>query len=140
MPTLCCVYVGVTQVIITGGVDLSSGSIVGLTAIFTGMVLALQLGTYMERFGAKMFVSRIVGVSLEDLDAEGFRKVARDVTHISQMQLDDELLARLAQAYASAPVGDPRHAGTLVGPLIDGAAFEEFDAQGGHVRSPESST
>jgi heterodisulfide reductase subunit D len=28
---------------------------------------------------------------------EGFRKVARDVTHISQMQLDDELLARLAQ-------------------------------------------
>jgi len=39
-------------------------SIVGLTAIFTGMVLALQLGSYLERFGAKMFVSRIVGVSL----------------------------------------------------------------------------
>ena len=39
-------------------------SIVGLTAVFTGMVLALQLGTYMSRFGAKMFVSRIVGVSL----------------------------------------------------------------------------
>ena len=39
-------------------------SIVGLTALFTGMVLALQLGTYLERFGAKMFVSRIVGVSL----------------------------------------------------------------------------
>jgi phospholipid/cholesterol/gamma-HCH transport system permease protein len=39
-------------------------SIVGLTALFTGMVLALQLGTYMERFGAKMFVSRIVGISL----------------------------------------------------------------------------
>ncbi len=38
--------------------------VVGMTAIFTGMVLALQLGTYMERFGAKMFVSRIVGVSL----------------------------------------------------------------------------
>ena len=28
---------------------------------------------------------------------DGFRKVARDVTHISQMQLDDELLARLGQ-------------------------------------------
>src|SRR5262245_47746890 len=28
---------------------------------------------------------------------EGFRKVARDVTHISRMQLDDELLARLGQ-------------------------------------------
>lgn len=39
-------------------------SIVGLTALSTGMVLALQFGTYMERFGAKMFVSRIVGLSL----------------------------------------------------------------------------
>ena len=39
-------------------------SIVNLTALFTGMVLALQLGTYMERFGAKIFVSRIVGISL----------------------------------------------------------------------------
>jgi heterodisulfide reductase subunit D len=28
---------------------------------------------------------------------EGFRKVAREVTHISRMQLDDELLARLGQ-------------------------------------------
>jgi len=39
-------------------------SIVNLTALFTGMVLALQLGSYLERFGAKMFVSRIVGMSL----------------------------------------------------------------------------
>jgi phospholipid/cholesterol/gamma-HCH transport system permease protein len=39
-------------------------SIVNLSTLFTGMVLALQLGTYMERFGAKMFVSRIVGISL----------------------------------------------------------------------------
>lgn len=39
-------------------------TIVNLTALFTGMVLALQLGSYMERFGAKMFVSRIVGISL----------------------------------------------------------------------------
>ncbi len=29
---------------------------------------------------------------------EGFRKVARDVTHISRLQLDDKLLARLGQA------------------------------------------
>src|SRR5262249_4129095 len=28
---------------------------------------------------------------------EGFRKVAREVSHISQLQLDDELLARLGQ-------------------------------------------
>ena len=33
---------------------------------------------------------------------EGFRKVARDVTHISRLQLDDELLARLGQR-ADAP-------------------------------------
>ena len=39
-------------------------SIVNLTALSTGMVLALQLGHSLERFGAKMFVSRIVGVSL----------------------------------------------------------------------------
>jgi phospholipid/cholesterol/gamma-HCH transport system permease protein len=39
-------------------------SIVNLTALFTGMVLALQLGNYLSRFGAKMFVSRIVGMSL----------------------------------------------------------------------------
>ena len=34
---------------------------------------------------------------------EGFRKVAREVTHISQIQLDDELLARLGQK----PGGNP---------------------------------
>jgi heterodisulfide reductase subunit D len=34
---------------------------------------------------------------------EGFRKVARDVTHISQMQLDDELLARLGQKAGGNP-------------------------------------
>ena len=39
-------------------------SVVTLTALSMGMVLALQLGNFLERFGAKMFVSRIVGVSL----------------------------------------------------------------------------
>ena len=39
-------------------------SIVNLTALSTGMVLALQLGHSLDRFGAKPFVSRIVGVSL----------------------------------------------------------------------------
>jgi len=36
----------------------------------------------------------------------------------------DAFLAKLKAAYASVPVGDPRAAGTLVGPLIDAAAFE----------------
>jgi heterodisulfide reductase subunit D len=34
---------------------------------------------------------------------EGFRKVARDVTHISRMQLDDALLARLGQGSGKRP-------------------------------------
>jgi len=36
----------------------------------------------------------------------------------------DALLARLKQLFASVKVGDPREADTLVGPLIDEAAFE----------------
>src|ERR1700693_4034139 len=34
---------------------------------------------------------------------ENFRKVAREVTHISRLQLDDELLQRLGQKSAAAP-------------------------------------
>ncbi|MFA7438758.1 MAG: aldehyde dehydrogenase family protein [Castellaniella sp.] len=36
----------------------------------------------------------------------------------------DDLLARLKKAYASATVGNPLDAGTLVGPLIDQAAYD----------------
>jgi aldehyde dehydrogenase (NAD+) len=35
-----------------------------------------------------------------------------------------QLLGRLRSAYTSIPVGDPRESGTLVGPLIDGDAYE----------------
>lgn len=45
-------------------IGVRSLSIVTLTAVFTGMVLALQMGTFLGKFGAKMFVSRIVGLSL----------------------------------------------------------------------------
>jgi heterodisulfide reductase subunit D len=38
---------------------------------------------------------------------EGFRKVALDVSHISQMQLDDELLARLGQRGSAQPDSPP---------------------------------
>lgn len=38
----------------------------------------------------------------------------------------DALLARLKKAYASATVGNPLDAGTLVGPLIDQAAFDQM--------------
>jgi aldehyde dehydrogenase (NAD+) len=38
----------------------------------------------------------------------------------------DTLVARLLQVYASVKVGDPREPETLVGPLIDAAAFESM--------------
>jgi len=38
---------------------------------------------------------------------DGFRKVAREVTHISQLQLSDELLARLGQKGAPQPDAPP---------------------------------
>jgi aldehyde dehydrogenase (NAD+) len=38
----------------------------------------------------------------------------------------DELVDRLAKAYASVPIGDPLAEGTLVGPLIDAPAFERL--------------
>ena len=40
----------------------------------------------------------------------------------------DDLIARLKAAYASLPVGDPRKAGTLVGPLVDMAARDRMMA------------
>jgi len=52
----------------------------------------------------------------------------------------DDLVARLAGIYARLPVGSPLEAGTLVGPLIDMAAFEAMEralaaarAEGGRV-------
>jgi aldehyde dehydrogenase (NAD+) len=53
-------------------------------------------------------------------------------------------LARLSQVYASVKVGDPRDPDTLVGPLIDGAAFEsmqralsEARSAGGNIKGGE---
>lgn len=45
-------------------IGVRSLSIVTLTALFTGMVLALQLGNYLARFGAKPYVGRILAVSM----------------------------------------------------------------------------
>ena len=52
----------------------------------------------------------------------------------------DRLVARLTAAYETLPIGDPRDAGTLVGPLIDVPAVEAFEAalkqavdQGGEI-------
>jgi aldehyde dehydrogenase (NAD+) len=52
----------------------------------------------------------------------------------------EALIARLAKAYATLPIGDPREDGVLVGPLIDDEAATAFDtalaqavAQGGAI-------
>lgn len=56
----------------------------------------------------------------------------------------EALVARLKKAYAGLPVGHPLEAGTLVGPLIDGASFEAMQAalrsaaaEGGRVTGGE---
>jgi aldehyde dehydrogenase (NAD+) len=61
----------------------------------------------------------------------------RLVVHTS---IRDELLARVERAYAQLRIGDPREPSTLVGPLIDGAAFDAMQsalararAEGGEV-------
>src|SRR5690606_12108749 len=43
-----------------------------------------------------------------------------------QREVYPALMARLQQAYAALPIGDPRDADTLVGPLIDARAFEQM--------------
>jgi L-aminoadipate-semialdehyde dehydrogenase len=45
---------------------------------------------------------------------------------IAHSSIADELVTRLTAAYQSLPVGSPLADGTLVGPLIDGAAYEAF--------------
>jgi phospholipid/cholesterol/gamma-HCH transport system permease protein len=45
-------------------IGVRSLSIVILTAVFTGMVLALQMGNYLTRFGAKPYAGRIVALSM----------------------------------------------------------------------------
>ena len=41
-------------------------------------------------------------------------------------EVHDRLVRRLSRVYASVKVGDPREAGTLVGPLIDARAFQSM--------------
>ena len=47
---------------------------------------------------------------------------------IAHNSIKDDLVAKLAKAYASLPVGDPRKSTTLVGPLIDHAARDRMQA------------
>ena len=49
-----------------------------------------------------------------------------NVDHL--LHLAEALIGRLKAAYETLPIGDPREAGTLVGPLIDAAAADGFEA------------
>ena len=42
--------------------------------------------------------------------------------------MHDQLVESLTKAYASVPIGDPLEEGTLMGPLIDGAAHARMEA------------
>ncbi|MGB3316489.1 MAG: aldehyde dehydrogenase family protein [Albidovulum sp.] len=66
---------------------------------------------------------------------------------IAHNSVKDDLVARLSKAYASLPVGDPRKAGTLIGPLIDHgsrdrmqAALEKAKAEGGTIHGGKTVT
>ncbi|MCB2109413.1 MAG: aldehyde dehydrogenase family protein [Defluviimonas sp.] len=59
---------------------------------------------------------------------------------IAHNSVRDDLVARLTRAYASLPIGDPRKATTLIGPLVDHgardrmqAALEKARAEGGKI-------
>jgi aldehyde dehydrogenase (NAD+) len=47
----------------------------------------------------------------------------------------DQLVPRLIKAYGSVKIGDPRTAGTLIGPLIDTAAFDGMERALGDARA-----
>ncbi len=67
------------------------------------------------------------GVAFAAMGTAGQRctTLRRLIVHES---VHDRLVARLKAAYASVKVGNPLEDGTLVGPLIDGPAFERMQA------------
>jgi aldehyde dehydrogenase (NAD+) len=79
------------------------------------------------------------GIAFSAVGTAGQRctSLRRLIVHSS---VRDELVDRLARAYSSVPIGDPLAQGTLVGPLIDAAAFdrvgeaiEKAQADGGEL-------
>jgi phospholipid/cholesterol/gamma-HCH transport system permease protein len=103
-------------------VGVRSLNVVNLTAIFTGMVLALQMGQFLGRFGAKIYISRVMGLSLfremgPVLTALmiGARVGAGITAELGSMKVTDQIDAM--RALATSPVRKlvvPRVLATLV--------------------------
>jgi aldehyde dehydrogenase (NAD+) len=83
------------------------------------------------------------GIAFSAMGTAGQRctTLRRLIVHES---IAEELLSRLKHVYQSVSIGDPREPGTLVGPLIDGAAFArmqgalaEASRDGGRVTGGE---
>ena len=58
----------------------------------------------------------------------GQRCTSLQASHRPSLDPRGDLTHRLVKAYSSLPIGDPREAGTLVGPLIDHAALDRMTA------------
>ena len=54
---------------------------------------------------------------------------------IVHKSIKEDLVAKLVKAYGSLPIGDPRKAGTLIGPLVDKRALEAMQASLEKARS-----
>ena len=66
---------------------------------------------------------------------------------IAHNSIKDDLVAKLTKAYASLPIGDPREAGKLIGPLIDTGArdrmlkmLDRAKSEGGRVHGGQAVT
>jgi aldehyde dehydrogenase (NAD+) len=120
-----------------------------------GQVVASRLGRSLLELGGNnaLVVSasadldlsvRVVAFSALGTAGQRCTTLRRLIVHEDVRQ---ELLTRLRAAYASVRIGDPRRPGTLVGPLIDEAAYDAMQAalatareQGGVVEGGERIT
>jgi len=80
--------------------------------------------------GAIVAPSADLGLALRGIAFAAMGTAGQRCTSLRRLivheRVHDELVARLARAYASVAIGDPRDPATLVGPLIDAAAYERM--------------
>ena len=150
---------GLTQVVLGGaevgralvahaGVPIVSAT--GSTAMgrAVGPVVAARFGRAILELGgnnaAIVAPSADLGLALRGIAFSAVGTAGQRCTSLRRLivhrSVHDELVDRLARAYATVPVGNPLADGTLVGPLIDAPASDRMaaalgaaTAEGGHV-------